>query len=200
MIAIIDYGMGNLRSVQKALEKTGSTAQITQDKETIIKSDKIVLPGVGAMKPAMDKLKSLNLIETIKEVISKNKPFLGICLGFQLLFESSQEGGDSVDGLKIIQGQVKRFTKGKIPHMGWNELIIKKKNCPLFKDISQQSFVYFCHSYYAKPKDLSMATTTTQYSLEFVSSLWQENIFGVQFHPEKSQEIGLTILKNFGKL
>ena len=199
MIAIIDYGMGNLRSVQKAFEKVGATAVITEDFKTIQQAKKVVLPGVGAMQPAMEKLTSLKLIEVLKESIQKGKPFLGICLGLQLLFEKSMEGGE-VKGLEILSGSVERFNQLKVPHMGWNQLRIKKKDCPIFKDIIDQSNVYFCHSYYVKPKDHTISASVTDYGIEFTSAINQDRLFGVQFHPEKSQEVGLKILKNFAEL
>ncbi len=199
MIAIIDYGMGNLRSVQKAFEKVGAKAQITQKLKDIETADKIVLPGVGAMQPAITKLNELGLTSIIKKQVAQKKPFLGICLGFQLLFEKSDEGGE-VKGLGIFSGQVKRFSSLKVPHMGWNQLQIKKQDSPLFKGINDQANVYFCHSYYVDPKDKTIAATMTDYGITFVSSAWKDNVFGVQFHPEKSQDVGLKILENFFKL
>jgi len=198
MIALIDYGMGNLRSVQKALETTGAEVCITQKAESIQEAEKIVLPGVGATKPAMDKLFSLGLVESIKESIAANKPFLGICLGFQLLFEQSYEGG-CVEGLGIIKGSVKKFESLKVPHMGWNQLEAVRKDCPLFQGIDDGTNVYFCHSYYAEPKENKVIATLTDYGINFASSIYDKNVFGVQFHPEKSQEVGLKILQNFAK-
>jgi len=203
MITIIDYGMGNLRSVQKALEKVGATAKITQNPDEIQSSSKVVLPGVGAMRPAMEKLKSLGLISAIRSAIKEGKPFLGICLGFQLLFESSTEGegeGGQTEGLGILKGSVERFSKLKIPQIGWNQLHIKNRDSPILKNINESENVYFCHSYFVKPSDPSIIATTTNYALEFTSSVYKDNIFGVQFHPEKSQIVGLQILKNFYKL
>ncbi|HOW36265.1 MAG TPA: imidazole glycerol phosphate synthase subunit HisH [Candidatus Omnitrophota bacterium] len=199
MIAIIDYGMGNLRSVQKALEKVGAKTVITQEPSDILRSQKIVLPGVGAMQPAMEKLQSLGLIAPIRESIASNKPFLGICLGLQLLFEESDEGGN-VKGLGIFKGKVIRFSKLKVPHMGWNRINIKDAGNLLFSGVKNQSFVYFCHSYCVRPEDTGVIATTTDYAIDFVSSVRKENVFGVQFHPEKSQDIGLRILKNFSGL
>ena len=198
MIAIIDYGMGNLRSVQKALEKVGADARVTQKTEDIRGADKIVLPGVGAMRPAMEKLDALGLIPAVKQAIGAGKPFLGICLGLQLLFEKSNEGGD-VNGLGILKGKVERFSsaKQKVPHMGWNQLKLKKPVNRLFKDIAPLSYVYFCHSYFVNPKDAESAAATTDYGTEFVSAIAVDNIYGVQFHPEKSQAVGLKILGNF---
>lgn len=199
MLAIIDYGMGNLRSVQKALEKVGAETVISQDPMEIQKADKVILPGVGAMLPAMEKLKTLGLVSVIKESVESGKPFLGICLGLQLLFEKSSEGGE-VAGLGIIKGNVERFQKLKVPHMGWNQLHIQKRQCPLFAGVEDLANVYFCHSYFVQPADMSVAAATTDYGVEFVSAVWNKNIFGVQFHPEKSQSIGLQILKNFVEL
>jgi len=199
MIAIVDYGMGNLRSVQKALEKVGANAIVTDKANVIATAKKVVLPGVGAIAPAMEKLKNLKLVEPIKNAINSGKPFLGICLGLQLLFDQSDEGG-SIETLGIIPGNVVRFTDLKIPHMGWNQIDIKQKDCPLLKDVDQNSNVYFCHSFFVKPKNEEVIATTTNYGLNFASSISSDNIFGVQFHPEKSQEIGLKILKNFNEL
>ncbi|MBF0484031.1 MAG: imidazole glycerol phosphate synthase subunit HisH [Candidatus Omnitrophica bacterium] len=196
MIAIIDYGMGNLRSVQKAFEKAGAETVVTQKASDIKAAQKIVLPGVGAMRPAMEKLTELGLIPVIKNVVNENKPFFGICLGFQILFEVGYEGG-KVEGLGILKGSVEKFTKLKVPQMGWNQLNISNKNCAIFKNIPDQSNVYFCHSYYVKPKDQSIIATTTNYGIDYCSSICSNNIFGVQFHPEKSQEVGLEIIKNF---
>lgn len=199
MIAIIDYGMGNLRSVQKALEKVGAKTLITQSASDIESADRIVLPGVGAMQAAMQKLTELNLISPIKNVISEGKPFLGICLGLQLLFEKSFEGGE-VEGLGIFPGTVERFTSLKVPHMGWNQIKIQNTGCPIFKGVKDLNDFYFCHSYFVKPADAWITAATTDYGLAFTSAVWQENIFGVQFHPEKSQAAGLEILKNFAEL
>ncbi len=190
--------MGNLRSVQKAFESVGAKACITQSAKDIEQADKIVLPGVGAMQPAMESLKRLKLISSIKEGIADKKPFLGICLGLQLLFEESDEGG-SVKGLGILKGNVQRFKKLKVPHMGWNTLNIKKK-CPLLAGIKDKTYAYFCHSYYVKPASKNVTAASTDYGIDFTSMICQGNIFGVQFHPEKSQDIGLAILKNFAKL
>ena len=199
MIVIIDYGMGNLRSVQKALEKVGGKTQITQNTDDIKQADKIVLPGVGAMKPAMDKLTELGLIDSIKIAAKSGKPFLGICLGLQLLFEKSDEGGD-VTGLGLLKGRVVRFSNDeKVPHMGWNQLNILKTDCPLFNGVDALSNTYFCHSYYVSPSD-NVTATSTDYGITFTSSVWKDNIFGVQFHPEKSQATGLKILENFTRI
>ncbi len=196
MIVIIDYGMGNLRSVQKALERVGAKAIVSDNPLMIHRAQKVVLPGVGAIQPAMERLQQKGLIGAIRQSVEEKKPFLGICLGLQLLFEKSDEGGN-VCGLGILKGCVRRFQEGKIPHMGWNQIAIKNLDSPLFEGIQTNSFVYFCHSYYVEPTEKSTIATITQYSQEFVSAVSISNIFGVQFHPEKSQNVGLKILKNF---
>ena len=196
MIAIVDYGMGNLRSVQKALEKVGADARITHESLEIKRADKVVLPGVGAMAPAMDKLRQLGLTETIREVITAGKPFLGICLGMQLLFEKSAEGGD-VEGLKILKGTVERFTQGRVPQIGWNQIKIQPAGAAMYQGVNDGADVYFCHSYYVVPKDSKIAVSITEYGIPYASSVAAKNIWGVQFHPEKSQTVGLQILKNF---
>jgi glutamine amidotransferase len=199
MIAIIDYGMGNLRSVLKAFEAVGAQAQVTCKAEDILKAKSVVLPGVGAMGPAMQKLEELALIGTIRKVIQDGKPFLGICLGMQLLFDKSSEGGFS-EGLKILQGSVERFTELKVPHMGWNQIKIQPAANQMFKGLSSGENMYFCHSYFVKPQDISIAAGITNYGIDFVSAVVRDNIWGVQFHPEKSQKAGLQILRNFGEL
>lgn len=199
MIAVIDYGMGNLRSVQKALEKVGAQAVITDKADVILNAKKVVLPGVGAMAPAMDRLKSLGLIDPLTKTVKEKKPFLGICLGYQLLFEQSDEGG-LIKGLGLLKGQVKRFESLKVPHMGWNQLMLKQKNCQLFSGLENNSETYFCHSYYVVPQDKEAIATTTEYGITFASSICSGNIFGVQFHPEKSQMTGLKLLENFVKI
>lgn len=198
MITIIDYGMGNLRSVQKAFEHVGATATITQKAGDILKADKVVLPGVGAMRPAMEKLGALDLLPVIRDVIKSGKPFLGICLGFQLLFETSSEGGQT-QGLGILKGSVEKFTELKVPQIGWNQLHIKNPAVPILEGVTEGSNVYFCHSYCARPRDPSVIASTTTYGIEYASSVAQGNVFGVQFHPEKSQTVGLRILENFHK-
>ena len=197
MIAIIDYGMGNLRSVQKALESAGASARIVSSPEEIRQAKKLVLPGVGAMKPAMDRLEELKLIEPIKAFVASKKPFLGICLGFQLLADSSTEGG-LIKGLGILPGTVERFPGTvKVPQMGWNQLAVVQKDGAMYKGIDDGAYVYFCHSYYVKPRDLSVSATLTNYGISYTSSVCMGHVWGVQFHPEKSQAVGLAILKNF---
>lgn len=199
MIAVIDYGMGNLRSVAKALEFVGAKVVVTQDPKEIERAEKVVLPGVGAMEQAMQRINSLKLADVIKEATKQKKPFLGICLGLQLLFNESEEGG-KIKGLEIIPGSVKKFKKLKVPHIGWNQIKKTSEGCPLFKGIPEDAFFYFCHSYFVEPEDKSAVATRTDYGVDFASSICKENIFGVQFHPEKSQDFGLKILDNFVKL
>jgi len=202
MIAIIDYGMGNLRSVQKGFERMGHEAVVTNDAKTIMDASKVVLPGVGAFPDCMRNLREYGLIDAVHRTIRSGKPFLGICLGLQLLFTESEEFGIS-KGLDIIKGRVIRF-KGpefadlKIPHMGWNSISIKQQVWAL-QDVPDNSHVYFVHSFHVVPEDKSVIATTTPYGIEFVSSIWKDNIFAVQFHPEKSQSLGLSILKRFGE-
>jgi glutamine amidotransferase len=200
MIAIIDYGMGNLRSVQKALESAGASARIVTSPDEILQADKLVLPGVGAMKPAMDRLQELKLVEPIKAFVASKKPFLGICLGFQLLADSSTEGG-LIPGLGILPGTVERFPNTvKVPQMGWNQLRRAQKNCPMYKGVDDGVNVYFCHSYYVRPKDAAVTATLTDYGIAYTSSVCVDNVWGAQFHPEKSQAVGLAILRNFVSL
>lgn len=195
MIAIVDYGMGNLRSVQKAFEFINQKSIITTDENIIRKSEKIVLPGVGAFKQAIDRLKSKKLDSLICQQIESGKLFLGICLGMQLLYENSFEDGKH-KGLGIIKGDIEKFTGNyKIPHIGWNNLQIKKK--VLFENLNNP-IVYFVHSYYA-PISEETASTCTYADTTFTASIQKENVFATQFHPEKSGDTGLTILKNFVK-
>lgn len=212
MIAIIDYGMGNLRSVQKGFERVGFKAIVTSNPKEVLRCSKVVLPGVGAFKDCMRNLKKYRLLDSIYKSIASGKPYLGICLGLQILFSESEEFGIQ-RGLDIIKGRVVRFPKNlvnaalnsqssnrlKIPHMGWNTVKVKKE-VPILKDVEEQSYFYFVHSYYVIPEDKSVITTTTNYGIEFTSSIAKDNIFACQFHPEKSQELGLRILKNFGKM
>ena len=201
MIAIIDYGMGNLRSVNKGFEKLGYKSIITKQREEIKDAKGVVLPGVGSFKDCMDNLMRLNLIDTIYEVIEEKKPFLGICLGLQVLFTESEEFGNT-KGLDLIKGKVVKFPHNmrlKIPHMGWNNIKIKK-NSPILNGIKDGDFFYFVHSYYGIPEEKDPILCTAEYGIEFVAGLAKDNIYAFQFHPEKSQELGLRILKNFGEL
>ncbi|MDC0946865.1 imidazole glycerol phosphate synthase subunit HisH [Nitrospinaceae bacterium] len=205
MIAIIDYGMGNLRSVQKGFEAVGAKAIVTSDSKKILSARSVVLPGVGAFKACMDNLEKFDLIDTVKQSVQRGKPFLGICLGLQLLFSQAEEFG-SVSGLGILKGKVVGFKDApnsvdplKIPHMGWNNVEVKPSH-PLFDSVPNQSYFYFVHSYYVVPEDRATVATTTNYGIEFVSGIHHENIHAFQFHPEKSQQLGLTVLKNFSRL
>jgi len=231
MIAIVDYGMGNLRSVEKGFLKVGVNATVTNNPEVINDADGVVLPGVGAFRDCMQELTNLKLIDAVTGAIEKGKPYLGICLGLQILFSESEEFG-RCRGLDIFKGKVVKFEFGvksqesevkkirgyedknlsasqplnfsspqslKVPHMGWNEIKIQRKN-PLLNGISDKTYFYFVHSYYVVPEDKSVISTTTDYGIDFTSMIWKDNIFAVQFHPEKSQSVGLRLLENFGKV
>ncbi len=200
MIAIIDYGMGNLRSVEKGFIKAGVDVRVTNRPEVVEKADGVVLPGVGAFKDCMQGLIKLEVADAVIGAVKKGKPYLGICLGLQVLFSESEEFG-KCRGLDIFRGGVVRFKNHdlKIPHMGWNELNIKQDN-PLFSGIADKSYFYFVHSYYVAPQDSSIIAAVTDYGAEFTSAVCKDNIFAVQFHPEKSQAAGLQLLENFGKI
>lgn len=203
MIAIIDYGMGNLRSVQKAFERLGVEATVTSDKALVESADKLVLPGVGAIADAIAELKRADLVDPIVRAVESNRPFLGICLGFQALFERSEENGGT-ECLGLFKGTVRRFPESPeyvVPHMGWNDLTFKQKDVPIYKDMKETDYVYFVHSYYVDAQDPAIVATTTNYdNVEFCSSIAVGNVFATQFHPEKSQNVGLDILKNFAAL
>jgi glutamine amidotransferase len=205
MIAIIDYGMGNLRSVQKAFEFLGSDAKITSEISDLKRASHIVLPGVGAFADAAASLKASGFRDAISIEIERGKPFLGICLGYQMLFETSEEhSGDlpDVPGLGIFKGRVKKFPSGmglKIPHMGWNSLSFPKP-CALFDGLTKSLYVYFVHSYYVDAMDKSLVAAESDYGFSFDAAISQDNVFAVQFHPEKSGDAGLTIIKNFLKV
>jgi len=207
LIAIIDYGMGNLRSVQKGFEKVGHKAIVTSDPATIMDASHVVLPGVGAFPDCMRNLDEKGLLDIVPKVINSGKPFLGICLGLQLLFTESEEFGIH-KGLDIIKGRVVKFDFSaqsleashlKVPHMGWNTVAVKRRP-PAMEGIDEGAYFYFVHSYYVVPEDEKVVATTTAYGVEFASSIWKDNLFATQFHPEKSQEKGLRILKNFGDI
>lgn len=201
MITIIDYQMGNLRSVQKGFERVGHEAQISSDPDVIAAADRLVLPGVGAFPDAMTELEKRNLVEPIKQFVQRGNPFLGICLGLQLLFEVGHEVVKRA-GLGIIPGEVVRFElpRGfKVPHMGWNGANFER-DCPLLKSLDSGVHVYFVHSYYVAPTDESVIATTTDYHQPFCSMIWKDNVYASQFHPEKSQSDGLQMLKNFAEL
>jgi glutamine amidotransferase len=203
MIAIIDYGMGNLRSVQKGFERVGHEAVVTRDIAVIDRASHVVLPGVGAFGDCMANVTRYGLVDSIERAIQAGKPFLGICVGFQLLFDESEEFGCH-KGLGFLPGKVKAIplpdreaASYKIPHMGWNSIRIDKPAPPL-QDIDSESYVYFVHSYYVEPDDPQVVSSKTDYGVLFASSVWKDNIFATQFHPEKSQGVGLQMLKNFG--
>jgi len=224
MIAVIDYGMGNLRSVQKALEVVGAKTKVTSDPKDLKSCEKIVFPGVGSFGEAMRELKRLRLVDPICDAIEAGKPFLGLCLGLQLLFEKSEES-PGVKGLCVLEGESKRFRSTpptrqgagqaraqgtraqilKVPHMGWNGIkkehkSTRDKSTSILKNVPDNSYMYFVHSYYVVPKDKNVILTTTGYGIDFVSGIAKDNIYAFQFHPEKSQEVGLRILKNFVRL
>lgn len=201
MIAIIDYGAGNLQSVKKALDFIGAESVITDNPETINACDKILLPGVGSFGDAMASMRAKSLVETVKQNALSGKAFLGICLGLQLLFEESEESS-GVEGLGIFKGKIRKFPSDmglKIPHIGWNSLEIKQKDT-LFKGIPENSYVYFVHSYYLEAEDLEDVATVTNYGIDFHSAVGKGNIFATQFHPEKSGDVGLQILRNFASM
>ena len=205
MIAILDYGMGNLRSVQKGFEKVGHQATITSDPAVVRAAAKVVLPGVGAFQDAMSELRRRELVAPIRQAVDAGKPFLGICLGLQLLFETGHEDGRHA-GLGILPGEVVRFGaqwdmphEFKVPHMGWNQLAIRRP-APIFSGLPEGTHMYFVHSYYVVPSDADIVATVTDYPEPFASSIWRDNLYATQFHPEKSQADGLRILQNFAEL
>lgn len=202
MIGIIDYGMGNLHSVQKALEYMGAETRLTNNPLVLASCNKLVLPGVGAFDDAVIGLDKRGLTAAIKDAVENKKIFLGICLGMQLLFEESLEAR-MAKGLNLLKGRVKKFVSKrslKVPHIGWNQLDLRNTACPLLENIADKSYVYFCHSYYSEPDERGVIAATCDYGIDFTSVVWKDNLYGVQFHPEKSQDIGLKILDNFVKL
>jgi glutamine amidotransferase len=206
VIAIVDYGMGNLRSVQKALERINAAVEIVTRPDQIERADKVVLPGVGAFRDAVAHLRQQNLVEPLIAAARSGRPFLGICLGLQLLFDVSYEGGEYA-GLGIIPGKVVRFDFSslpdgrdlKVPHMGWNQLVWDRP-CPLMQGLQSPTHFYFVHSYYVAPADASVSFGRCTYGVSFTAMIWRDNLFATQFHPEKSQAAGLTILRNFATL
>ncbi len=198
MIAIIDYDAGNIKSVEKAMMALGQEVVITRDKETILNAEGVILPGVGAFGDAMQKLRDYDLVETIHKVVKKNIPFLGICLGLQLMFESSEET-PGVKGLGLLKGKIVRIPEGeglKIPHIGWNNLRYPNVG-RLYKDIPEDSYVYFVHSYYLQAEEPEIVVATTEYGVVIQASVEKGNVFACQFHPEKSSSVGMKILENF---
>ncbi len=200
VIALLDYGSGNLRSVEKALRKVGADLLVTTRPESLRDARAIVLPGVGAFDDCISAMQRQELLGAVREFIQTGKPFLGICVGYQALFEKSEEFNSCAAGLGIFGGKVVRFTERpglKIPQIGWNQLEITRPDCPLYNGIPDGSHVYFVHSFYPQPTDPSIVATRTDYGDPFASSVWRDNVFATQFHPEKSQAVGLRLLKNF---
>ena len=201
MIGIIDYDAGNIKSVEKALQYLGQETVVSRDPQVLLKADKVILPGVGSFGDAMENLKKYGLVPVIHEIVEKGTPFLGICLGLQLLFESSDET-PGVEGLGILKGEILRIPDKegyKIPHMGWNSLHLENDG-RLFKGIAENSYVYFVHSYYLKAEEEQIVKASTEYTTHIHASVEKDNIFACQFHPEKSSDVGLKILKNFVEL
>jgi glutamine amidotransferase len=202
-IAVVDYDMGNLRSVQKALERVGASATITRDPDVIAGAAGAILPGVGAFGMCMENLRRYGLVEPVRAFVASGRPFLGICVGMQILFDESDEFG-TVPGLGILPGRVRRFAadpegRRKVPQMGWNTIDVCRR-APHLAGIPEHAYVYFVHSYYAEPADASVIATTTEYGHPFASAVWRDNLFATQFHPEKSQAVGLRLLANFASL
>jgi glutamine amidotransferase len=203
VIALIDYGSGNLRSVHKALLAVGADARVVRSPQEMADARAAVLPGVGAFDDCIQALDKQALLEASRKFIESGRPFLGICVGYQALFESSEEFNSCAAGLGVFQGKVVRFAENnglKIPQIGWNQLEIARSECPLFRNVAEGSYVYFVHSFFPRPADSSIIATRTTYGESFASSVWRDNIFATQFHPEKSQKVGLQLLKNFVEL
>jgi glutamine amidotransferase len=200
MIALVDYDSGNLRSVQKALLEVGADVRIVRRPEEIAPARAVVLPGVGAFDDCVNAMRKQELLGALKDFIGSGRPFLGICVGYQALFERSEEFNSCAAGLAVFEGQVVRFSQMdglKIPQIGWNQIDIVRAECPLYRGVPSGSYVYFVHSFFPKPKDPSLAATETTYGQTFASSVWRGNVYATQFHPEKSQTVGLRLLKNF---
>ncbi len=200
MIALLDYGSGNLRSVHKALLKVGADVRVVQSPDGMKEAHGVVLPGVGAFDDCINALRKQELLEASREFIKSGKPFLGICVGYQALFEKSEEFNSCAAGLGVFAGKVVRFSDRnglKIPQIGWNQLDVVKPGCPLYRGIASGSYVYYVHSFFPKPEDESIIATRTEYGETFASSVWRDNVFATQFHPEKSQKVGLQLLCNF---
>ena len=203
MIALLDYGAGNVRSVQKALTSAGGEVQLVASPDEVARADAIVLPGVGAFDDCVNAMQRQELLNASREFIKTGRPFLGICVGYQAMFERSEEFDSRAAGLGLFAGSVVRFPAGqgvKIPQIGWNQIEIVQPECPIFKGVENGSHVYFVHSFYPQPEDGSIVACRTTYGVEFASAIWRENVYATQFHPEKSQKVGMTILENFVKL
>ena len=199
MIALVDYGAGNVRSVQKALTAAGGDVRLASTPDKVAQADAVVLPGVGAFDDCINAMQRQELVESIREFIASGKPFLGICVGYQALFEKSEEFNSCSSGMDVFEGKVIRFSgKGiKIPQIGWNQVNIQKPDCPIFDGIDSGSYFYFVHSYFPEPRDSSIVASRTTYGVEFCSAIWKGNVFATQFHPEKSQKAGIKLLVNF---
>ena len=199
MIALVDYGAGNVRSVQKALTAAGGDVRLVSTPDKVAQADAVVLPGVGAFDDCINAMQRQELVESIREFITSGKPFLGICVGYQALFEKSEEFNSCSSGMDVFEGKVIRFSgKGiKIPQIGWNQVNIQKPDCPIFDGIDSGSYFYFVHSYFPEPRDSSIVASRTTYGVEFCSAIWKGNVFATQFHPEKSQKAGIKLLVNF---
>ncbi len=203
MIALLDYGSGNLRSAQKALLQAGAEVRVVKSPREIGNARAMVLPGVGAFDDCINALRKQELLQAARDFIQTGKPFLGICVGYQALFEKSEEFNSCAAGLGVFKGSVIRFSEKpglKIPQIGWNRIEIIRPDCPLYRGIPGGSYVYFVHSFYPQPLDPAIAATRTEYGDTFASSVWRDNVFATQFHPEKSQKVGLQLLKNFVEL
>jgi glutamine amidotransferase len=203
VIALIDYGSGNLRSVHRALLAVGAEVRVVERPEGIPGARAVVLPGVGAFDDCLNAMRQRELLEASRQAIREGKPFLGICVGYQALFERSEEFNSRAPGLGIFQGRVVRFKDQaglKIPQIGWNQLHLLKPDCPLYRGVANGSYVYFVHSFFPVPEDKSIIATSTVYGQDFASSIWRDNVYATQFHPEKSQTVGLQILRNFVEL
>jgi glutamine amidotransferase len=200
VIALIDYGSGNLRSVQKALLKVGADVRVVHEPKELDHAQAVVLPGVGAFDDCVNALQKQEMLAASQQFIESGRPFLGICVGYQALFEKSEEFNSCAAGLGIFKGNVVRFAEKpglKIPQIGWNQIEVAQPECPLFRGIPTGSYVYFVHSFFPQPVDASIVATRTVYGQPFASSVWRKNVYATQFHPEKSQKIGLQLLKNF---
>ena len=203
MIALLDYGSGNLRSVEKALLRVGAKVRVTTVPEGLDGASAVVLPGVGAFDDCLNALRRQELLEAVRQFIQTGRPFLGICVGYQALFERSEEFNSCAAGLGLFRGKVVRFPRQpglKVPQIGWNRLQIVRPDCPLYRGIADGSHVYFVHSFYPQPEDDRIVATRTEYGIPFASSVWRDNVFATQFHPEKSQVVGLRLLQNFVEL
>jgi len=203
MIALLDYGAGNLRSVEKALRFVGGDVHLVQSPDGMKNASAVVLPGVGAFDDCVNAMQRQELLEATRGFIGTGRPFLGICIGYQALFEQSEEFDSCATGLGLFAGKVVRFPDGqglKVPQIGWNQIEIVQPECPVFRGVENGSHVYFVHSFYPQPEDNSIVATRTTYGVDFVSAVWRENVFATQFHPEKSQKVGLKVLENFVNL